>query len=659
MLNKIISNFALSELLEVEGNSLAIADKDGNILWFNKSFKENSGFAKIKGKSFYDLFIIKDEDDLRILEKNKPLNITLPAHQNLSVYPLVKKNKPEGYFIRIYSPQTKRTLNEKHENIIQKNVEFQKELHDILSLLVKENSLTVLCKEILTRGEKITESNSGLIVFCEEDTRYEILFNDTNNQIQNKPDVEKELKASFSFITKWLMVNKKPLTITSAPNSIGFNLAHVLQCNYILISPCFIQNKLLAAVILGKKENKFSHHEMGNIEQLSSLLAFIISGIKARDLNTEIEKKLLQGQRLETIGKLSSGMAHDFNNLLSSIFGSLTLLKKRVPQTDNITRMIDNIENCAVRARDLTKGLLSFGKPTLKQKELIKPNLLITELSKVVNQTFSKELTFESVTEEKISDILGNPTEIYQILLNLCVNAKEAIIGAGKITLSAKNVFVDAKNISNFPWLDKGKYVCFSVTDTGEGISEENIRKIFDPYFSTKKKDTGSGLGLYVTYGIIKAHKGHVDVTSKLNEGTTINVYIPAYEPISHEITAEPSEKIILLADDEIMLRDLLAELLESSGFNVIRVTSGTEVLRVLTEEMKVDLLIIDYNMPGMNGLDCVEQVRKLNYKIPIILSTGSLSVESSPDVKKVGVTSLVTKPYEFDTMLSTIRKFI
>ncbi|HAB52092.1 MAG TPA: hypothetical protein DCE80_07995 [Ignavibacteriales bacterium] len=352
-------------------------------------------------------------------------------------------------------------------------------------------------------------------------------------------------------------------------------------------------------------------------------------------------------------------MAHDFNNLLSSIFGSLTLLKKRVPQTDNITRMIDNIENCAVRARDLTKGLLSFGKPTLKQKELIKPNLLITELSKVVNQTFSKELTFESVTEEKISDILGNPTEIYQILLNLCVNAKEAIIGAGKITLSAKNVFVDAKNISNFPWLDKGKYVCFSVTDTGEGISEENIRKIFDPYFSTKKKDTGSGLGLYVTYGIIKAHKGHVDVTSKLNEGTTINVYIPAYEPISHEITAEPSEKIILLADDEIMLRDLLAELLESSGFNVIRVTSGTEVLRVLTEEMKVDLLIIDYNMPGMNGLDCVEQVRKLNYKIPIILSTGSLSVESSPDVKKVGVTSLVTKPYEFDTMLSTIRKFI
>ena len=345
-------------------------------------------------------------------------------------------------------------------------------------------------------------------------------------------------------------------------------------------------------------------------------------------------------------------MAHDFNNVLAGIFGSLDLLKKRVPQTENITRMIDNIENCTVRARDLTKGLLAFGKPTLKQKELIKPGQLITELSKVINQTFPKEIAYESHIEEKINDILGSPTEIYQVLLNLCVNAKEAIKGEGKITLSAKNIFVDDKNISNFPWLDKGKYVCFSVSDTGEGISEENFRKIFDPYFSTKKKDTGSGLGLYVTKGIVEAHGGQIKPTSKPNKGTTFNVYIPVYEPISHETTAEPSEKIILLADDEIMLRDLLAELLESSGFNVIRVTSGAEVLTVLTEEMKVDLLIIDYNMPGMNGLDCVEQIRKLNYKMPVILSTGSLSIEASSDVKKYGVTSLVTKPYEFDTML-------
>jgi signal transduction histidine kinase/CheY-like chemotaxis protein len=660
MLNKIISNYALSELLEIEGNPLAIADTEGNIIWFNKSFKENSDLIKIKGRSFFDIFNINDNDHISALEKDKSLHITLPAlHKNLSIYSLITKTKLDGYFLRIVSPQDKKILSEKHEDIIQRNAEFQKELHDLLNMLVKEYSLTILSDEILLRCEKLTESKTGLIVFYDDDKKYEILFHDPNNNLNNKPEIERELRASFSFITKWLTLNKKYLMISSKHDSIGFNLAQVLQSDYLLISPCFIHDKLLATIILNKKDKKYSHLETNYIEQLSSLLAFTITSIKARELNAVLESKLLQAQKLETIGKLSSGMAHDFNNLLASIFASLNLLKKRVPQAENVTRLIDNIENCAVRARDLTKGLLSFGKPTPKQKELIKPNKLIVELSKVVNQTFPKELDFESSSEEKIHDILGNPTEIYQVLLNLCVNAKEAIQGKGKINLSAKNVEVDNKNISNFPWLDRGKYVCFSVSDTGEGISEENIRKIFDPFFSTKQKDTGSGLGLYVTHGIIKAHKGHIDVTSKPNEGTTFNVYIPVYEPISHGTTTEPSEKIILLADDEIILRDSLAMDLESSGYNVIKVSSSAEVLRVLTEELKVDLLIIDYNMPGMNGLTCVEHVRKLNYKMPVILSTGSLSVESSAGLQKAGVTSLITKPFEFDTMLSTIRNLI
>lgn len=660
MLNKIISNYALSELLEIEGNSLAIADRNGNILWFNKSFKEETDFTKIKGRSFFELFNLQDEGDLSVLEKHKSLHLNSSyQHKNLSIIPLVNKNKLDGYFLRLYPLQIRRALSEKHESASQLNIEFQKELHAFLNLLVKENSLKVLSEDIIIRCEKITDSKSGLIIFYEEDKKYDIMFHDPDNQINNKPEVERELKTSFSFVTRWLKVNKKSLIITSAPNSIGFNLAHVLQSDYLLISPCFIQDKLLAAVILGRKEKKYLPSELNHVEQFASILAFSISSIKAQELNNTLRQRIEQGQKLETIGKLSSGMAHDFNNLLTSIFASLNLLKKRVPQAENVTRLVDNIENCAVRARDLTKGLLTFGKPTTKQKDLIKPAILISEIAKVVNQTFPKEIVFENKTEDKLNDILGNPTEIYQVLLNLCVNAKEAIKDTGRITLSAKNVTIDDKNISNFPWLDRGKYICFVVSDTGEGISEENIRKIFDPYFSTKKKETGSGLGLYVTNGIVKAHNGYIDVTSNPNEGTTFNVYIPVYEPIKHEIVLEPSEKIILLADDEIMLRDLLAELLESNGFNVIRVSSGVEVLRVLTEEMKVDLVIIDYNMPGINGLECVKEIRKLNYKMPVILSTGSLSIEESPDVKKFGVTSLVTKPYDFDTMLSTIRSLI
>jgi len=343
--------------------------------------------------------------------------------------------------------------------------------------------------------------------------------------------------------------------------------------------------------------------------------------------------------------------------LLSSIFGSLHLLRNRVSDSENVTRLIDNIENCSVRARDLTKGLLSFGKPTAKRKEIVMPNFLLSEISKVVTQTFPSTITLEENIDSNLHNILGNGTEIYQILLNLCVNAKESIEGSGKIIIAASNIQVDDSNIINYPLLERSKYVKFSVSDTGSGIAEENLTKIFDPYFSTKQKDTGSGLGLYVSYGIIKAHKGHIDVTSKIGVGTTFEVYLPVFEP-RESAKEKDSNKIIMLADDEEMLSELLSEMLESSGYYVIKVKSGEEVITVLTEELKVDLLIIDYNMPAMNGLECIAKVRELNFNFPVILSSGSMRFENE-DLSRYKVNSKIMKPYEFDTMLDTIRKLI
>jgi CheY-like chemotaxis protein len=285
------------------------------------------------------------------------------------------------------------------------------------------------------------------------------------------------------------------------------------------------------------------------------------------------------------------------------------------------------------------------------------PNFLLGEIAKVVSQTFPSNIILEENIDSGLHNIIGNSTEIYQILLNLCVNAKESIEGKGKIILSASNLLVDDANIIKYPLLDRGKFVKFSVSDTGTGIDEENISKIFDPYFSTKQKDTGSGLGLYVTYGIIKAHKGHIDVTSRKGIGTAFDVYLPVFEP-QKSIKSKESDKIIMLADDEEMLSELLAEMLESSGYYVIKVKSGEEVITVLTEELKVDLLIIDYNMPGMNGLDCISKIRSLNFNLPVILSSGSLRFEDE-DLKRYKVSSKIMKPYEFDTMLDTIKQLI
>lgn len=544
-----------------------------------------------------------------------------------------------------------------NEELLQSNLLFQKELQHILSILIKEKSLVVIAKEILNRCVESNKGNFGIVLF-NNNAKQNFIYSDPDNYITNSNEVEQGIISNFTFLSKWFEVNKKSFIAINTSDDIGASLCTILRSDSVIFSPCYFDNDLLAVMIIAKNGKPFTPLVISNLEQFATILSFSISNIKVRELNASLEARLLQSQKLETIGKLSSGMAHDFSNLLSSIFGSLNLLKKRVPQKEEITRLLDNIENCSIRAKDLTKGLLSYGKPTPKRKEKVKPNDLLKEMSKVITQTFPKSIIFNLDVNDNLYDVLGNPTEIYQVLLNLCVNAKEAIETKGALTLFAENLSITDHNIIDYPMLAIGNYVHFSVKDSGSGIAEENIQKIFDPYFSTKEKENGSGLGLYVSYGIIQAHRGIVEVSSVIGEGTTFDVYLPAYETRNNEKTGT-TDKIILLVDDEIMLRDLLAELLESNSYFVITVSTSPDAIKVLTEEIKVDLIIIDYNMPGMTGLECIAKVRELNFKMPVILSTGSFNIEDKGNIEDLGISSILSKPYEFETMLSTIEELL
>jgi signal transduction histidine kinase/CheY-like chemotaxis protein len=637
---------------DTEQNPIAISDKDFKLVWINKQFRNLFAGKRLKGVSLFKILNLPDSLNVNSSVSN---TIPLPAlNSDLKIVPLNGKNDiVNGNLIKI-EPVVKEIDNE----ILQNNLLFQKELQNTLNFLLKEKSLKVITDELLIRCNATSKGNFSLVVFHNELNKYSFQYYDRDQILTNIPDIEKEINANFSFLSKWFSVNNRSLVALNIMDNIGYNLARIFQSRTLLLTPCFFDNKLLATIIIGKLDDNFSLLEINNIEQFAAILSFAISSIQTRELNTALENRLLQVQKFETIGKLASGMAHDFNNLLSSIFGSINLLKKGGSGRQDFSKLLDNIENCSIRAKDLTKGLLSFGKPNVKRRELVKPNDLLTEIRKVIDQTFPKRIKFDANIEDSLYDLLGDSTEIYQVLLNLCINAKEAIEDQGTISLSACNITIDETNVMRFPLFQKNNYVHITVRDTGSGINEENILKIFDPYFSTKVKDTGSGLGLYVTYGIIKAHEGYIEVSSKINEGTTFEVFLPAYEP-NALVKPVGENKIILIADDEIMLRDLLAELLESNGFNVIRVSSGMEVLTVLTEEMKVDLIIIDYNMPGMNGLQCVQRLRELNFKIPVILSTGSLNFETKIDFTKFGVNHLLHKPYEFDAMMSTIQKLI
>jgi signal transduction histidine kinase len=645
-----------------ENTPVAITDGSLKITWFNSAFKNYFTTPRLKGKTLVSLLkSVEVEEEIDSTLK-KPTSVKIPQiNRELYITPLfsqIKKNKPDHYKLEVvHSPiEVKDKIS--NEKINSANVEFRNELQNILTLLVKENSIDMLSSEILTKAVSLTNSQIGIITFLNDASGIEFKYSDQKNIISDKSAVQKTINSDFRFITKWLSLNKSSLLARNEKNNIARNLTLSTGCNNLIISPCVFEDKLIATLMAGKTNNIFTDDEVELVEQFAILLTFIISNIRTRDLNTALENRLLQAQKLETIGKLSSGMAHDFGNLLSSIFGSLNLLRKRVDESENVQKLIDNIENCSVRARDLTKGLLSFGKPTPKRKELVKPHQLLSEITKIVTQTFPGTITLTEEINKELYDIVGNGTEIYQVILNLCVNAKEALNEEGNIKISAKNITIDENNIAFLPLLQTGNYVKFSVTDDGAGIEETHLTKIFDPYFSTKIKDTGSGLGLYVSYGIIKAHNGIIDVTSRLGEGTTFDVYIPSFEP-PQKAKSEPGEKIILFADDEPMLGELLAELLETNGYSVIKVSSGKEALKVLTEEIKVDLAIIDYNMPGLSGLDTIAEIRNLNLDIPIILSSGSMWVNQEADLSKYKIDGQLNKPYEFEAMLATIRKFV
>jgi signal transduction histidine kinase/CheY-like chemotaxis protein len=661
MPSRIIAGFAAEELFGIQNAAIAIADNKLKIVWYNQNFKKSVGEGRIKGISISTLFKLDESVQREISDSKSPLYFSVSGSENgLIISPLFSKTsekKLTGFLLEL-EKEHKKSDHKSDSEQLQNNISFQNELQDILVLLVKENSLEVISNEILSRCVSASKSDFGLIVFHDDANKYGFHFFDPKNSITNRDEVKKIIRSDFSFVSKWLELNHRPLTALNKDTNIGYNITQSLACKTVLILPAFFDRSLLASILVGKKSGEFNTPEISQLEQLAILLSYAISSIRTRELNNALENRLLQAQKLETIGKLSSGMAHDFSNLLSSIFGSLNLLRKRVESSEVIDRLIDNIENCSVRAKDLTKGLLSFGKPTPKRKELVKPNVLLGEIVKVITQTFPGTIKFSIEADENLYDILGNGTEIYQILLNLCVNAKEATNENGMIRLSAKNITIDKNNRANFPLLEEGNYVCFSVTDDGSGINEEDLQKIFDPYFSTKTKDTGSGLGLYVTYGIIKAHNGYIDVSSKVNHGTTFDVFIPSYEPQKIK-KAQATDKIILLADDEPMLSELLSELLESNGYNVIRVSSGDEAIKLLTEEIKVDLAIIDYNMPGKSGLDTIAEIRKLKFDMPVILCSGSMKIDEELDLEKHKINSHLEKPYEFETMLSTIQKFI
>jgi two-component system cell cycle sensor histidine kinase/response regulator CckA len=381
-----------------------------------------------------------------------------------------------------------------------------------------------------------------------------------------------------------------------------------------------------------------------------------------RDVTAEstLEDQLRQSQKLEAIGRLAGGVAHDFNNILTGILGYANMLEPDAEHGSTMQEGLRVIQQAAERAAELTKQLLSFARRGKRQVTSVDLNATVLEVVSLLTRAVNKNITLAEHFGADQATVVGDPGQLQQVVLNLAINARDAMPNGGTITFRTRRTNLDAEEVMAHPGAAPGDYVALSVSDTGVGIERKNLRRIFEPFFTTKDEDKGTGMGLAMVYGIVKGHDGFVDVHSELKRGTTFTVYVPATDtppvPVPAARHMEQGHGRILLVDDEEVVRKLAREMLRRSGYDVETAASTDEAVAWYQAHPEgADLVIIDMVMPGIDGRDCFHKLKAIDRRVRAILSTGYGLDGHAQDALDEGMVGYVQKPYHLQDLVTAV----
>ncbi|MBN9420691.1 MAG: PAS domain S-box protein [Candidatus Eremiobacteraeota bacterium] len=370
-----------------------------------------------------------------------------------------------------------------------------------------------------------------------------------------------------------------------------------------------------------------------------------------------LEQQFLRAQRMESIGTLAGGIAHDLNNVLAPILLSLEYLHTILEEPD-VIEVLQTMEASAQRGADMVRQVLAFARGVEGRRMEVQVGTILKETEQFTRDTFPKQIAIELQLPEQLPSVMGDPTQLHQVLVNLCVNARDSMPQGGKLRISADRIVLP----------EQGIHLRLQVLDTGTGIPPEILEKIYDPFFTTKDIGKGTGLGLSTTLAIVKSHGGFLQVSSEMGRGTCFEIYLPASQQGGEESQASPGEEalprghgqLVLVVDDEAGLRQAAARMLETHGYRVVQAGDGAEALHVYSEHHQdVAAVVTDLMMPVMDGLVSIGILRRLKPGLPVVAASGLGSAEQEEQLVRLGVRHFLTKPYAARALLTALQELL
>ncbi len=413
----------------------------------------------------------------------------------------------------------------------------------------------------------------------------------------------------------------------------------------------------------------------GRAERMIIAMQDVTARKRADEERSRLEAQLRESQKMEALGTLAGGVAHDFNNIITAILGNAELAAYEIESGSNAREFLDEIRKAARRARDVVNQILAFSRrePTRRRRMVLDP--VLEDSVRLLRATLPARVTLQAYCAAGVPPVMADATQIQQVLINLVNNATQAMNGvAGRIEVRLDQIVLDEETARNRPALAElrqrhhGRTVRLTVSDTGCGMDAATLARVFEPFFTTKLPGQGTGLGLAVVHGIVRAHGGAVEVASDPGRGASFSIHLPVANegtdavemPASGSAPASARRWNILYVDDDASLVMMLPRLLERRGFRVSAYVDPNEALNVLRAAPSAfDLVIADYNMPGMSGLDVVREVRTIRADLPVAIATGYIDETLRAQAASLGVTELIFKPVAIDDLCAVVEAIL